>query len=276
MPTAYKGRSMSQILGHAAGDTSGAKTGEPAATPEEQKPAIPEKYQGKTIEDVIEMHRNAESRLGSMANEVGSLRGLVSDLSSIQRPPVKSEPAEQETVDVSGDDVLADPVSAVRKIVKQDFDKLETKSRQREADELVRLENEALLSKWADVDAIVTSPEFIEFTQRTDSRKQDLETAARGEGIQQVRAARRLLEDFDDFNAAARPDVTQTPAQKAVTAAKKVATEGSHTGAPISTKPSIHESDVIALIQSDPAKYRSPSYQRELLSAIKEGRFVKN
>jgi hypothetical protein len=37
----------------------------------------------------------------------------------------------------------------------------------------------------------------------------------------------------------------------------------------------VYESDVLKLIQSDPEKYRSPTFQRELAKAIRENRYVK-
>ena len=93
-------------------------------------------------------------------------------------------------------------------------------------------------------------------------------------GLAQVRAARRLLEDYNDFQEAVKPE--EAPAETPVERAKKVATESGGGSGPISSKAQVLESDVIALINSDPTKYRSPSYQKELLAAIKEGRFVKN
>ena len=38
--------------------------------------------------------------------------------------PIKSIQAEQETVDVSGDDLSSAPVESIRKVIKQDLDKL--------------------------------------------------------------------------------------------------------------------------------------------------------
>jgi hypothetical protein len=247
-------------------------TGKPAPVPED---TLPEKYRGKTVEEVAEMHRNAEQELGRTRNELHSTRGLVKDLSQLNRTAPEAQPAPQVDVELSGDDLISDPVGSIRKVVQQETAQLKQETAEKNEQTRVHTEATALESEFGDVAAIVQSPEFREFAGRTVSRQMDMQTAANGEGLDQVRAARRLLEDFTDFQKQANPDKTPAP-KTPVEQAKAVATEGAGGGGPISSKPQVFESDVIALINSDPAKYRSPSFQAELMSAIKEGRFVKN
>jgi hypothetical protein len=270
--TAYKPRRMSEILAPAEDSAVEASTEAPAEAADVEVTEVPDKYKGKDANDIIEMHQNAESRLGQLQNEVGNLRGLVTDLSALQRPTAEPEPA-QEPVTITGDDLLTDPVSAIRAVLQPELDKLDAASNLSAANTIVQTESNSLLSDY-DVDAITATPEFQAFATRTPSRTADLNTAAKGEGLDQVRAARRLLEDFQDFQGAT--STTTEKVESPVEQARKVATESATTGAPISGKSQIYEADVIALITSDPTKYRSPSYQTELMSAIKEGRFVKN
>jgi hypothetical protein len=270
MPTAYPNRPMSEILAPE-GTPAQAPTAPAAAAPTTS--TLPEKYQGKTVEQVAEMHQNAERRLGSIQNELGTMRGLVTDLSSLQRSAAAPEPAVQE-IDVSGDDLLSDPVAAVRKIVQPELDRQESNRALDAAEQNLFAENQALLNDY-DVDSIVSTPEFQTFATRTPTRARDFQTAANGEGVDQVRAARRLLEDFQDFTATSVvtvPDAKLTPVQQA----KAVQTEAGHTSAPLVGAEPLHEADVIALLNSDPDKYRSPSYQAELLSAIREGRYIRS
>lgn len=275
MTSAFQHRPLSKILAPAAGGDvaptpAGAAANDSATT---SVAPVPDKYKDKTTAQVIEMHQNAEKELGRSRSEVGQYRGLVQDLSQLRRSePVK--PDEQEPLDVSGDDLLESPVDIIRKVVKQDLDALNVKAEERETANLVTLENQRLVTDFTDLDAIVGSEAFHEFANRTSGRREDFNTAAQGEGIAQVRAARRLLEDYQDFTEVTKP-VTQT--QQSVHAAKQVATE-SGTGiqpAP-DTGDKIYEADVIKLIASDPEKYRSPSFQKDLVAAIREGRFVKN
>ena len=50
---------------------------EQQATPEPQEPEIPDKYKGKTAEELVQMHQEAEKLLGRQSSEVGELRKVV-------------------------------------------------------------------------------------------------------------------------------------------------------------------------------------------------------
>lgn len=276
--TAFQHRPMSKILAPLPEDPELAPTSvRPEAATQEQQavpPTIPDKYKDKSLAEVIDMHQNAEKEIGRSRNEIGQYRGLVKSLSQLQRTPEHSVQEQQEKLDVSGDDLIADPVGTIRAVVKQDLEALAAKADDQRLDALVEAENSMLLRDFPDLDATVGSDEFKEFATRTSGRQVDFNSAATGEGLGQVRAARRLLEDYEDFNRAMKPSKTQT----AVQAAQQVATESGTGG----SKPQhvsgdlIYEADVISLIASNPAKYRSPSYQDSLMAAIREGRFVKN
>ena len=82
----YKHKPMSQILAPASATAE--DKGEAKLAPKEEPKGteLPEKYRGKTAAEIADMHMNAEQELGRVRNEVGSMRGLISDLSAIQRP----------------------------------------------------------------------------------------------------------------------------------------------------------------------------------------------
>jgi len=48
----------------------------------EEKPevVIPDKYQGKSVEDIVKMHQEAEKLIGKQAQEVGEVRRLADEL----------------------------------------------------------------------------------------------------------------------------------------------------------------------------------------------------
>jgi hypothetical protein len=164
-------------------------------------------------------------------------------------------------------------VETIRKVVQQDFDALRAENEEATADANYQIEGRALVASYPEMDATVATPEFQSFISRTQSRQADFVAASTpNTGVTQVRAARRLMEDFNDFQAQA-PAAPTEQALTPVEQARAAATEGTAPAGAISTKPTIHEADVIALINSDPLKYRSPSYQSELMAAIKEGRF---
>ena len=280
MPTAYQHRPLSKILAPDADTADEEKSAkdapsEPKQVNEPDDSDLPEKYRGKTAKEIAEMHMNAEKELGRTRNELGTYRGLVTDLTSLQRQSPQAKTPEQEEVDVTGDQILSDPKGSIQRVVQQELKPVKEQLAADAANESMRMELTALETQFGDYSQVVLSDGFKEFANRTPSRQLDLRTAAEGEGIEQVRAARRLLEDYTDFQAATKKDEepkAETPVEKA----RKVATESTKKGTPISGKPKIYESDVIALINSDQAKYRSPSFQKELTEAIREGRFVKN
>ena len=47
--------------------------------PEETTPSVPDKYQGKSVADIVKMHQEAEQLLGRQSSEVGELRKVVDE-----------------------------------------------------------------------------------------------------------------------------------------------------------------------------------------------------
>jgi hypothetical protein len=93
-------------------------------TPEGEKPAaleepdVPEKYKGKSLIDIIEMHRNAESELGRARNEVGTVRKLADELLGVHRATPANAPAKPvERKKLTADDVLSDPEGSILGLV---------------------------------------------------------------------------------------------------------------------------------------------------------------
>jgi hypothetical protein len=78
-------------------------------------PAVDPKYAGKTTDELIEMHRNAESRLGTQGQELGELRALRSEFDHLRgelaareaQAPV--QPMTQETVDWVEEAMIGNP-----------------------------------------------------------------------------------------------------------------------------------------------------------------------
>lgn len=287
----YKHRPLSSILAPTPDPAAeGSKTDQPRnekgqfVSPDTQEPStLPEKYQGKTVEEVAKMHMNAEQELGRVRNEVGNYRGLVADLTSLHRTAPEPQKVEQEKIDVSGDELLTDPAGAIDRVVNARLNERDKADQITRDEDVLRAEGAALMAAFPNIDEIVASQEFSEFASRTPTRQQDFVTAAQGSGLDQVRAARRLLEDFADFKAATTPanegTVNKGPEgdpNPGVQAAAQVSTEGAGPSGAVSTKPQIFEADVIKMIHNEPDKYRSPSFQAELMEAMREGRYVKS
>ena len=73
---------------------------EQQATPEPQEPEIPDKYKGKTAEELVQMHQEAEKLLGRQSSEVGELRKVVDTYIQTQlTQDTQQAPQQDEEVD---------------------------------------------------------------------------------------------------------------------------------------------------------------------------------
>ena len=80
----------------------------------QEEPTVPEKYQGKSLEEVVQMHQEAEKLLGRQSSEVGELRKVVDDYISSQ----PQQPAPQQYVEPEDDiDYFTDPQAAVNRAI---------------------------------------------------------------------------------------------------------------------------------------------------------------
>jgi hypothetical protein len=235
--------------------------------PEQDEPELPEKLRGKSLTEIAEMYQNLEREYGRQANEVGTYRDLVQSLSAAKREQDLSEATETDSKkEVTADDLFEDPNAAIRRIVEQELSPLkETQQRTTHAQAIAQLHQE-----FPDMEQIGADPEFLAFVERNPYRLQD---AQKWMQTQDVDAARRLLTDWSEFTPpkqeAKKPS---DPAPRGnVAAARQDATESG--GSAEVGKPLMYESDVIALMQKDPEKYESESFQAQLRDAIKEGRF---
>jgi len=77
-------------------------------TQEEQE--LPDKYRGKSVEELVRMHQEAEKLLGRQSSEVGELRQVVDSYIQTQLKQ-QNAPQQEETVDDV--DFFTDPEAAV-------------------------------------------------------------------------------------------------------------------------------------------------------------------
>ena len=90
-------------------------TTEQAQEEPEEEEELPEKYKGKSIQDIIAMHQNAEKLLGKHSSEVGELRKVVDDFIKTQTVTQQEQaPAQDELEDV---DFFEDPKKAISKML---------------------------------------------------------------------------------------------------------------------------------------------------------------
>ena len=103
---------------------------------------VPEKYAGKSLEEVIEMHQNAERILGKQGMEVGHQRKLIETLMSSQQQAPEATAPKEKPVPFE-DRFYEDPASAVNSAIENHPDVVkakETRAKQSQALSQAQLE----------------------------------------------------------------------------------------------------------------------------------------
>lgn len=243
---------------------------EPAATePEGQttEAAIPDKYKGKSLEEIVKMHQEAEKLIGRQAQEVGEVRKLADELIKQQLNTNKQDT--QPTVEDNEIDYFADPKQAVNQAVENNpiVRQLKEQAEQQARENVVA----TLQQKYPNYLEIVQTPDFVDWIKASKVRI-NLLTEAENFNLD---AAEELLSTYT-----ALKGVKAQQAQKADTALvendkttrsqalRSAAVQKGGTGEV--SKPIYKRVDLIRLRMQDPARYND--MQPEIMQAYAEGR----
>ena len=226
------------------------------ASQEETEDEIPDKYQGKSVAEIVRMHQEAEKLLGRQSSEVGELRKVVD--SYIQTQLSNEAPEIEEEIDF-----FDDPQRAVSKAIENHpkIKEAEAMSAQyRQAETLNKLQKEY--------------PDFIQTVQ--DAKFQDwikaskIRTQLYMQADQQFDydAATELLSTWNDRQATVKNTV-EAEKQSRKNAVKEAST-GNIRGTGETSKKIYRRSDIIKLMKTDPDRYQALS--DEIMTAYREGR----
>jgi len=233
---------------------------EEQVTPEPQEPpSIPEKYQNKSAEELVQMHQEAEKLLGRQSSEVGELRKVVDNYIQTQLTPEQQAPQEVEEIDF-----FTDPDKAVDRAI-QNHPKI------REAEAVTNQYRQSnamaqLKGKHPDMEDILQDTKFAEWIEASKVR-----TRLFVEADQQYNtdAADELFSNWKE-----RQNIVQQTAQVEQQARKqtaKAASTGNPRGSSESAPKKIYRrADIINLMQKDPDRYAQLA--PEILQAYAEKR----
>lgn len=222
---------------------------------------IPDKYQGKSIKDIVQMHQEAEKLLGRQSSEVGELRRIVDDFVQTQLAS-QQQPAHNSTDEEV--DFFVDPQKAVERAIANHpkIKEAETVSQQlRRSEAMARLQ-----TTHPDFQSIVATPEFIEWVGKSKFRAELLRKADQAYDFD---AADELLSSWKERQAV----VTETVAteNKARSTQLKSASTGNVKGSAEAPSRKVYRrADIIQLMQKDPERYRA--LMPEIRQAYAEGR----
>ena len=246
-----------------------ATTQEVTTAPAEQstEAVVPEKYKGKSLEEIVKMHQEAEKLIGRQAQEVGEVRKLADDLIKQQINTNKQDT--QPSVEDNEIDYFADPRNAVNQAVENN----PVVKQLKEQADIQRLEQgkAQLASKFPDFKEIVNSDDFVTWVKGSkvrvdlfarannfdfDSAEELLETftAIRGMKAQQAQKADEVLIKSEEQNRSQ--------------ALRSAAVQKGGTGEV--SKPIYKRVDLIRLRMQDPERYNA--MQDDIMAAYNEGR----
>ena len=239
---------------------------EPVETPEEettqeQEPEIPEKYRGKSVEELVQMHQELEKFSGKQSTEVGELRSVVDDYIKTELANYQAPQQQQTDEDV---DFFVDPDTAVNRAI-------ENHPKIREAEQYTQqYKKQATLAqlgnKHPDMQQVLQDPKFAEWVKGSKIRTQLFVLADQQYDYD---AADELFTLWKDRNQAVQQTATAEKAARK-TAAKSAATGNARGTTEGSRKKTYRRADIIKLMQSDPDRYMA--LQPEIMAAYAEGR----
>ena len=237
-------------------------------TPEEeqpQQPEVPEKYQGKSVEDLVQMHQELEKFSGKQSTEVGELRKVVDDYIHTQLS-TQQAPQQQQQQDDDDDDVdfFVDPKTAVSRAIDNHPKIKEAQAYTQQYKQQATLAQ--LKSSHPEMEQILQDPKFAEWIKGSKVRTQ---LFVQADQAYDYDAAHELFSLWKDRN-----QVVQQTAQAERAARKssvKTASTGNARGTAEGSRRKVYRrADIIKLMRTDPERYQSMS--DELLKAYSEGR----
>ena len=224
-----------------------------------QVPELPDRYRGKSIEDIVKMHQEAEKVIGRQAQEVGEVRKLADELIK-QNLSSKSQPVEQVEPEV---DFFDDPKKAIQKTVETHPDVVAARQA---GIEFKRMQTQQRLAQ--------EHPDFIEIGADKDfetwikSSQVRLELYARADAQFDFDAANELLTTYKQLRGIKQKQVEQSGKEARQQSLKAAQVDTGGTGE--SSKRVYRRADRIRRKMTDPARYDALS--EEIMAAYAEGR----
>ena len=225
----------------------------------------PEKYAGKTLEDVIEMHLNAEKVLGKQGQTVGEQKQLIQQLLDTQTQATSAAEPEEEAVSFE-DTFYDDPAKAVNSAIENHPEIVKAR------------EGNAKSAQQANLTQLeATHPDFMDVVGDSGFQKWVGESGIRTELFRRAdadydfNAANELLGTWKQISMIGKTqEVKKAEKVKRDKAMRQTSSETRSSGDSVGGKKMYRRSDLIQLQISDPTRYASLA--DEIHSAYAEGR----
>lgn len=226
------------------------------------------KFEGKSVEDLLDSYNNLQSAYGRMANDLGTQRKLTDRLLDLKREDDLQSNA-PEPMQVSGAELLDNPTKVLDDAMASREARIAERMDERLASLEAQLQQDRFMQKHPDVMTIGQDPAFVQWTQENPIRAQVAQAAANGDWD----SADILLTEYK-----ARPmeksNVTDQQDTEALDAARAAQLESTAQASDeAGTKGKMYRrADLIDLKINRPNVYSDPAFQAEILKAYSEGR----
>lgn len=227
----------------------------------QQQPSfeVPEKYKGKTAEDIIRMHQEAEKLIGKQAQEVGEVRKLADELLK-QSLASKTQHVEQQEPEI---DFFEDPKKAIQKELSAHPDVIAAREA---ALTFKKMQiQQKLNSDHPDFTQVVQDPEFVNWVKSSPVR---MGLYAKADAEYDYDSANELLSTFKQIKSVKAQETKAAGEVARQSALKSAAVDVGGTGE--SSKKVYRRADLIRLRMTDPQRYEALS--DDIMRAYQEGR----
>lgn len=225
---------------------------------QEDEEAVPEKYRGKSLKDLVHMHQESEKLIGKQGNEMGELRKTFDAF--VQAQLTQKQQAQQQVDEEV--DFFENPDAAVLKTI----DKHPEIARVRELSNQLAAQQAImqLEQKHPDFKEIANDQGFKDWIEASKVRTQMFQKA----NAYDFDSADELLTLYKERRNLAEQTKEQATQERKKTL--KSASTGSSRGSGESSKKIIYEADIQELILKNPERYRQMLPQ--ITQAYIEGR----
>jgi len=247
-----------------------APTEEMVGQPEEiaKEPDVPEKYRGKSLEEVVRMHQESEKLIGRQAQEVGENRRLLDQFIK-QQLESKQEASPSKAQEI---DYFEDPAKAINQAVENNPILKQLQEQQAQQAQLVA--KQTIEKAHPDYLSVAQSDDFAAWIQGSKVRTQlfaqasnyDVDSAL--ELLETYKSLRGIQAQKAEATKAADESLKKTDEESRGKALKAASVQQGGTGE--STKNIYRRADLIRLRMQEPDRYESMA--DEILAAYAEGR----
>ena len=228
---------------------------------------MPDKFAGKSTEEIINSYQNLEKEMGRKAQEVGELRKLSDSFlqAEVSRQHNPQQSSRQEvTQEDSGEDFFNDPNKAVNQAIEnhpkfQEFQQYQQQQVQSSA-------KTHLEQTHPDFTDVVSNAKFQDWVKESPIRAQLFKAA----DAYNYDAANELLNNWKDRSMVSKTQEAVQAAEQDRQSRLKTATTESRSASGSAGGQGFKRSELIRLRMEDPLKYES--MQDEIYAAYADGR----